>query len=185
VVKHAGLCPRDNASGHHQGKATISGRGRPELRLAAWRAVWAAMLNNSVLKGRFTHLTTRQDNKLAAQQARAACAARLLRWLNVVVTRHVPWNPAIAAGEATTHTTDPRRTSTSRGAPGGASPNVPRGTHPAQKHGQPHASLTSSIKRCREPNPVETLGRAEETARSPPPYLTKPRYGASATANGR
>jgi Transposase IS116/IS110/IS902 family len=102
VVKHAGLCPRDNASGHHQGKATISGRGRPELRLAARRAVWAAMLNNSVLKGQLTHLTTRQDNKLAAQQARAACAARLLRWLHVVVTRRVPWNPAIAAGEATT-----------------------------------------------------------------------------------
>jgi transposase len=101
VVKHAGLCPRDNASGHHHGKTTISGRGRPELRLAAWRAVWAAMLNNSVMKGRFTHLTTRTDNKLAAQQARTACAAALLRWLHVVVTRRVSWNPAIAAGEAT------------------------------------------------------------------------------------
>jgi len=101
VVKHAGLCPRDNTSGHHQGKTTISGRGRPELRLAAWRAVWAAMLSNNVLKGRFTHLTTRQDNKLAAQQARAACAAALLRWLHVIVTQRVPWNPAIAAGEAT------------------------------------------------------------------------------------
>jgi transposase len=95
------LCPCDNASGHHQGKTAISGRGRPELRLAAWRAVWAAMLTNSVLQGRFTHLTTRQDNKLAAQQARVACAAALLRWLHVVVTRRVPWNPTIAAGEAT------------------------------------------------------------------------------------
>jgi transposase len=99
VVKHAGLCPRDNASGHHQGKTSISGRGRPELRLAAWRAVWAAMLNNTVLKGRFTYLTTRQDNRLAAQQARAACAAALLRWLHVIVTRRVAWDSAIAAGE--------------------------------------------------------------------------------------
>ncbi len=33
VVKHAGLCPRDNASGAQQGKTTLSGRGRPELRL--------------------------------------------------------------------------------------------------------------------------------------------------------
>jgi transposase len=41
VVKHAGLCPRDNASGGFAGKTTISGRGRPLLRLAAWRAVWA------------------------------------------------------------------------------------------------------------------------------------------------
>jgi transposase len=75
VVEHAGLCPRDNASGHHHGKTTISGRGRPEPRLAAWRAAWAAMLNNTVLKGRFAHLTTRQANRLAPLQARAACAA--------------------------------------------------------------------------------------------------------------
>jgi transposase len=100
VVKHAGLCPRDNASGHHQGKTGISGRGRPELRLAAWRAVWPAMPANPVLKARFTHLTTRADNKLAAQQARTACAAALLRWLYVVVTQRVAWDPLIAAGEA-------------------------------------------------------------------------------------
>lgn len=35
LVKHAGLCPRDNSSGAYQGASTISGRGRPELRLAA------------------------------------------------------------------------------------------------------------------------------------------------------
>jgi len=144
VVKHAGLCPRDNASGHHQDKTTISGRGRPQLRLAAWRAVWAAMLNNSILKGRFTHLTTRQDNKLAAQQARAACAAALLRWLHVIVTQRVPWNPAIAAGETTAapQTRAAEATTRRRQAPGGASPNVPRGTNLAHEHGQPHPSLT-------------------------------------------
>ena len=48
VVKHAGLCPRDNASGQRQGKTSISGKGRPALRLAAWRAVWAALPNNPV-----------------------------------------------------------------------------------------------------------------------------------------
>jgi transposase len=39
LVKHAGLCPRDNASGAAHGKTSISERGRPALRLAAWRAV--------------------------------------------------------------------------------------------------------------------------------------------------
>jgi transposase len=107
VVKHAGLCPRDNASGAHQGKTSISGKGRPGLRLAAWRAVWAALPNNRVLAARFRYLTTREHNRLARQQARAACAAALLRCcaaallrcLHVVVTRRVEWNPAIAAGE--------------------------------------------------------------------------------------
>jgi transposase len=101
VVKHAGLCPRENSSGNQQGKTAISGKGRPGLRLAAWRAVWAALPNNPVMAARFTHLTTREDNRLARQQARAACAAALLRWLHVVVTQKVRWNPAVAAGEST------------------------------------------------------------------------------------
>jgi hypothetical protein len=61
--------------------------------------VWAALPNNPVLAARFDHLTTREHNRLARQQARAACAAALLRWLHVVVTRGIAWNPAIAAGD--------------------------------------------------------------------------------------
>jgi transposase len=98
LVKHAGLCPRDNASGGYQGKTSISSRGRPGLRVAAWRAVWAALPNNPVMAAKFTHLTTRDDNRLARQQARTACAAALLRRLHVVITRQVSWDPAIAAG---------------------------------------------------------------------------------------
>ena len=98
LVKHAGLCPRDNASGAFQGKTSISGRGRPRLRVATWRAVWAALPNNPVMAARFTHLTTRDDNRLARQQARTACAAALLRWIHVVITQRVSWDPAIAAG---------------------------------------------------------------------------------------
>ena len=59
LVGHAGLCPRDNASGAAQGKTSISGRGRPGLRVAAWRAVWAAMPDNPVMAARFAYLTTR------------------------------------------------------------------------------------------------------------------------------
>ena len=98
LVKHAGLCPRDNASGGYQGKTSISGRGRPALRVAAWRAVWAALPNNPVMAARFAHLTTREHNRLARQQARTACAAALLRWIHVVITRRVAWDPALAAG---------------------------------------------------------------------------------------
>ena len=98
LVKHAGLCPRDNASGGYQGKTSISGRGRPGLRVAAWRAVWAALPNNPVMAARFTYLTTRDHNRLARQQARTACAAALLRWLHVVITRQVNWDPVVAAG---------------------------------------------------------------------------------------
>jgi transposase len=104
LARHAGLCPRDNASGAFRRKTSISGRGRPGLRVAAWRAVWAALPDNPVMAARFTRLTTRDDNRLARQQARTACAA-LLRWLHVVITRQVCWDPVIAAG-----TTAPLRT---------------------------------------------------------------------------
>jgi transposase len=103
LVKHAGLCPRDNASGAHQGKTSISGRDRPALRFAAWRAVWAALPNNPVMAARFTYLTTREHNRLARQQARTACAAALLRWIHAVITQQVAWDPLIAAGTKHLH----------------------------------------------------------------------------------
>lgn len=98
VVKHAGLCPRDNASGNYHGKTGISGRGRPELRLAAWRAVFAALRHNPVLAARHAHLTGRADHQLTDAQARVAVAGSLLRQLHAVVTTATAWDPAIAAG---------------------------------------------------------------------------------------
>jgi transposase len=96
LVKHAGLCPRDNASGTFSGRARISRRGRPRLRLAAWRAVWGALPHNPVMAARYRYLTTRQRNRLTGGQARAAIAAALLRWMHVVVTRRVAWDAATA-----------------------------------------------------------------------------------------
>ncbi|GAA2848357.1 hypothetical protein GCM10010472_01590 [Pseudonocardia halophobica] len=98
LVKHAGLCPRDNASGTYQGKTGISGRGRPELRLAAWRAVFTALQHNPVLAARHRHLTGRADNPLTDTQARVAVAASLLRQLHAVVVTRTGWNSTIAAG---------------------------------------------------------------------------------------
>jgi transposase len=96
LVKHAGLCPRDNSSGTFNGRSQISRRGRPRLRLAAWRAVWGALPHNPVMAGRYRYLTTRQHNRLTDGQARAAIAAGLLRWLHVIVTRRVNWDAPIA-----------------------------------------------------------------------------------------
>lgn len=104
LVKHAGLCPRDNTSGTSQGKTAISGRGRPELRLAAWRATFAALRHNPVLAARHAHLVGRPERRLTDAQARVAVAASLLRQLHAVVTTRTAWDPAIAAG--TRHATE-------------------------------------------------------------------------------
>jgi transposase len=98
LVKHSGLCPRENSSGEHRGRSRLSGRGRPELRAAAWCAAWGAQHGNPVLAARHAHLTGREHNRLRDGQARAACAATLLRWLHAIVTRRVPFDADIAAG---------------------------------------------------------------------------------------
>ena len=98
LVKHAGLCPRDNSSGTYQGKTGISGRGRPELRLAAWRGVFTALQHNPVLAARHRDLTGRGEHPLTDTQARIAVAGSLLRQLHAVVVTRTPWDPAIAAG---------------------------------------------------------------------------------------
>jgi transposase len=57
------------------------------------------MRHNRVLRARYAHLTGRQDgNRLSDGQARAACAATLLRWLYAVVTKRQMRDARIAAG---------------------------------------------------------------------------------------
>lgn len=107
-VKHAGLAPRANESGTFRGQTKTSGRGRPGLRTAAWRAIWGALPHNPVWSARRDALTSRGTNQLHDGQARAAAAAALLRQLFVVITKRVAWDPAIAAG-----TTAPREVTAS------------------------------------------------------------------------
>jgi transposase len=98
LVKHSGLAPRQKNSGNSTGRTRTSGQGRPALRLAAWRAVWGALKSNPVYAARFTHLTSREHNKLSIGQAHAVLAATLLRQLHAVITTGRQWDPVIAAG---------------------------------------------------------------------------------------
>jgi transposase len=96
LVKHAGLSPTEQTSGRSIGRTRLSGRGRPGLRTAAWRAAWGAMKSNTVYQQRFTHLTTRTKDPLKPAQARCAIAAALLRQLHAVITTGQAWNPVVA-----------------------------------------------------------------------------------------
>jgi len=98
LVKHAGLAPRQKASGSYTGRTRTTGQGRPALRLAAWRAVWGALKSNPVYAARFAHLTSREHNRLSTGQAHAVIAAALLRHLHAIITTGQRWDPVIAAG---------------------------------------------------------------------------------------
>jgi len=121
MVKHGGLAPAENASGAFAGQSKISRRGRPGLRLAAWRAVWPMLRYNPVLAARYQAMTaaaaaaaaaggggaqpgarSRQAAAASAARARArvACAAALLRWIYSLTVHGSDWDPAIASGAA-------------------------------------------------------------------------------------
>jgi transposase len=98
LVKHAGLAPRQRVSGTYTGQTRLTGKGRPRLRVAAWRAVWGALQTNTVYAARYRHLTTRETNKLNPTQAHSVIAAAILRQLHAVITTGQAWDPDIAAG---------------------------------------------------------------------------------------
>jgi transposase len=118
MVKNGGLAPAENASGAFAGQARISRRGRPGLRLAAWRAVWPMLRYNPVLAARYQAMTadavaaaaggaqrgarSRQEAAASAARAKArvACAAALLRWIYSLTVHGTSWDPAIASGTA-------------------------------------------------------------------------------------
>jgi transposase len=103
LVKHAGMSPARNESAAFRGRTGISRRGRPDLRLAAWRAAWAVLRHCDVLAAKHAGLMSRQDNRLADAQARVACAASLLRWIYSLTVHGTGWDPRIASGELGHH----------------------------------------------------------------------------------
>jgi transposase len=102
LVKHAGLAPRQRQSGTYTGQTRLTGKGRPRLRVAAWRAAWGALQTNTVYANRYRHLTTRDTNRLKATQAQTVIAAAILRQLHAVITTGRAWDPHIASGSAKT-----------------------------------------------------------------------------------
>jgi transposase len=96
LVKHAGLAPREKLSGTYVGRTKLTGQGRPGLRLAAWRVVWAVLHTNTVYAARYRHLTSRENNKLTPTQAQTVIAAAVLRQLHAVIVTGRAWDPAIA-----------------------------------------------------------------------------------------
>ncbi len=90
--KHAGLCPRDNASGNSRGQTKASRRGRENLRTTAWAAVPALCRHNPVFAARRAELTSRAANPLVSYQARVALASMLLRHVWAVVVHDQDWS---------------------------------------------------------------------------------------------
>ena len=119
-------CPRPiTPRALSDGEAHISRRGRPSLRLTAWRAVWP-MLRSTIpvmaakyagddpgsrrrlpsccsrrlMRGTGQVTAAAAAARARRAKARVACAASLLRWIYSIVVHDTSWDPAVASGAA-------------------------------------------------------------------------------------
>lgn len=79
VIKLAGLNLRENSSGKHKGKTTITKRGRARLRKVIFKAVIPLLATNEEFKQLHEYYTTRQQNPLKKKQSVVAIGCKLVR----------------------------------------------------------------------------------------------------------
>lgn len=93
VIKYAGLNLRENSSGKHKGKTTISKRGRKRLRHALYRTMIPMLATN--VEFRFLHQRniTRPQNPLTKMQSLIALCGKLVRVIFALLSKGIAYDP--------------------------------------------------------------------------------------------
>jgi transposase len=81
IIKLAGLSLKENTSGKHKGKTTITKRGRKKLRALLFRVCMILVAKNSAFKALHAYYTQRSDNPLKKMQSLIALCNKLIRIL--------------------------------------------------------------------------------------------------------
>lgn len=68
IQKLAGLEPKENRSGKHKGRTSISKRGRRKLRRLLFQAVLPLIRSNEDFREVYTYYTTRKENPLKRER---------------------------------------------------------------------------------------------------------------------
>lgn len=79
IIKLAGLSLKENTSGKHKGKTTITKRGRKKLRALLFRVCMILVAKNSAFKALHGYYTQRSDNPLKKMQSLIALCNKLIR----------------------------------------------------------------------------------------------------------
>ncbi|TSB44796.1 transposase [Alkalicoccobacillus porphyridii] len=79
LIKLAGLTLRENSSGQHQGRKSLSKRGRRGLRALLFRAVFPLIRNNQVFSDLYTYYISRSENPLKKKEAMVVLCSKLLK----------------------------------------------------------------------------------------------------------
>ena len=92
IRRYAGLNLVENSSGKHQGKTTISKRGRGLLRSILYKMAFTMVGHNEEIKQLYKYLTTRKERQLKKKQAMIAVTGKILQIIYAVVTKNEEYN---------------------------------------------------------------------------------------------
>ncbi|OQC17319.1 MAG: Transposase IS116/IS110/IS902 family protein [Firmicutes bacterium ADurb.Bin080] len=87
IQKMAGLSLRENSSGKHKGKTTISKRGRRRLREGLFRAMITMLATNSEFRQIHQRNLSREQNPLNKMESIVALCGKLIRVIFAILTK--------------------------------------------------------------------------------------------------
>lgn len=93
IQKLAGLEVKENSSGKHRGRSSISKRGRKRLRKILFQVMLPMIQNNAEFGKIYQYFTTRQKNPLKGKQAIIAAGCKLIRVFYAILKHGVDYDP--------------------------------------------------------------------------------------------
>lgn len=93
IQKLAGLELKENSSGKHRGRSSISKRGRKRLRKILFQVMLPMIRSNDEFGEVYKYFTTRQKNPLKGKQAIIAAGCKLIRVFYAILKNGVDYDP--------------------------------------------------------------------------------------------
>ena len=93
LQKLAGLSLKENSSGKHKGKTTISKRGRKRLRALLFQGIMPLVAKNEEFIKLHQYYTTRAENPLKKKQSLILLCCKLMRIFFALLTKQVAYDP--------------------------------------------------------------------------------------------
>ena len=93
IQKLAGLELKENSSGKHRGRTSISKRGRKRLRKILFQVMLPMIQNNAEFREVYEHFTTRRKNPLKGKQAIIAAGCKLIGVFYAILKHGAEYDP--------------------------------------------------------------------------------------------
>lgn len=93
IQKLAGLNLKENSSGKHKGKTTISKRGRRRLRALLFQGILPLVATNQEFRELHQYYTTRVQNPLKKKQSLILLCCKVIRIFYALLTKQIAYDP--------------------------------------------------------------------------------------------